>query len=346
MSATMTPRARVRAALTGATPDRIPRTYSAVAGFDMEHPGAMAELERVFPRDADHVRWSAPPGSTQGDPFAIGTYIDEWGCAFENVHPGIVGQVKTPQLQSWSDLAKFRPPMHLVGYNFEAAAQWCAQTDIFTLTPLPVQPFERLQFLRGTEVLFRDLMRQPKELLQLRDMLHEFYLAWIEAWCATPVDCIFLADDWGTQNSLLISPRLWRSFFKPLYAEYIGRAKAAGKFTYMHSDGHILPIIEDLIEIGLDALNAQVTCMDMAELGQRFAGRITFWGQMDRQQMLCFGSVTDAQRDVATFYEHLATPNGSGVVAQTHIEPTARPENLHAVFAAFDRVQLPKQPTH
>lgn len=336
----MTPRERVTAALTGRTPDRIPRTYSAVPGFESEHPGALAEIEREHPRDADHVNWQPPPDATRGDPFAVGTYVDEWGCTFENVHPGIVGQVKTPRIATWADLDSYRPPMHLIGHGMEAAARWCEQADIFTLTPRPIQPFERLQFLRGTVPLLKDLIQQPAELLRLRDMMHEFYLGWVDAWCATPVDGIFFADDWGTQTSMLVSPKLWRSFFKPLYAEYAARAHAAGKFVYMHSDGHILPIIEDLIEVGVNALNAQVTCMDMAELGQRFAGRITFWGQMDRQHMLCFGSVNEAKRAVHDFYDNLAAEPGSGVVAQIHIEPSAKPENIRAVFAEFDRLAL------
>lgn len=337
----MTARERVVAALTGHTPDRIPRTYSAVAGFEMDHPGALAAIAREYPRDADHVAWPLPPDATQGDPFAVGTFVDEWGCAFENVHAGIVGQVKQPCIATWRELDHFRPPTGLIGHGMDEASQWCEQTDLFTLTPLPIQPFERLQFLRGTVPLLKDLLHQPAELLRLRDMVHEFYLEWTDVWCATPVDCLFLADDWGTQTSMMVSPKLWRAFFKPLYAEYVRRAHAAGKHVYMHSDGHILPIIEDLIEVGIDALNAQVTCMDMTELGRRFAGRITFWGQMDRQHLLCFGTEADARQAVHTFHENLAATNGSGVVAQMHIEPGARPEIIRAILAEFDRVALP-----
>jgi len=334
----MTGRQRVTAALTGHTPDRIPRTFSAVAGFHSEHPGVLERIERRFPLDATHCPWQPPPGTTQGDPFAVGTYVDEWGCTFENVHAGIVGQVKHPKIADYADLDRFQPPMHLAGWGLEEASAACAATDAFVLTPLPVQPFERLQFLRGTETLFRDLVRKPPGLLKLLGRIHEFYLAWIEGWCRTPVDCLFLADDWGTQQSLLISPKLWRELFKPLYAEYIGMAKAAGKFVYMHSDGQISAILEDLIELGLDAINAQVTCMDMDLLHERFAGRITFWGQMDRQHMLCFGTVAEARRAVHEFYDRLAAPNGSRVVAQMHIEPSARPENIETVLDEFEKI--------
>ncbi len=337
----LTRRERVSAALTGQTPDRIPRAYTAVAGFMQQHPGALERIEQRFPPDAVHCPFPLPPGTTRGDPYGVGTYVDEWGCPFENVHPGVVGQVKHPPIASYDELARFEPPMHLVTHGVEEAAAACRATDAFTLTPLPIQPFERLQFLRGTEAVFRDLVRRPPGLLELLERIHAFNLAWVERWCASSVDCIFIADDWGTQHALLISPKAWRELFKPLYAEYIARAKQAGKFTYMHSDGYIVDILEDLVELGLDAINAQVTCMDMTELHQRFAGRLTFWGQMDRQHMLCFGSTEDARRDARSFYKHLAASNGSRVVCQMHIEPSARPANIEAVLETFERIELP-----
>jgi uroporphyrinogen decarboxylase len=340
MGESMTPRERVQAALAGETPDRIPRTYAAVPGFDLNHPGALAKIEADYPKDADHCWFELPDGMTQGEPFEIGQYVDEWGCTFENVHAGVTGQVRDALLASYEDLdAKLQPPRAMLGHNLDAVRAACTASDQFLLTPRPVQPFERMQFLRGTEALLKDFVKKPDGLYMLRDRVHRFYLDWIEMWCALPVDGIFIADDWGTQVSLLVSPKFWRDFFKPMYAEYIERAHAAGKIVYMHSDGYIIDLLDDLIEIGLDAINAQVTCMNLAELSQRFTGRITFWGQMDRQQMLPQGSVTDAQQAVRDFYEFLATPKGSRVVCQMHIEPDARPENVSAVLSSFSEIR-------
>jgi uroporphyrinogen decarboxylase len=339
MAETMTGRQRIQAALTGQTPDRIPRVYSPIPGFLNEHPGVMERLEQQYPQDVGDCGWRPPEGATRGDPYAVGTYYDEWGCPFENVHPGIVGQVKEPLIRDYKlDVDNLQAPLHLVDHNMDAVEAGCAATDKFTLTPWPVQPFERMQFLRGTEQLFKDLVKKPDGLFALRDKVHAFNVAWVKSWSASPVDCLFMADDWGTQTSLLISPKTWRELFKPLYAEYIQIAKDAGKFVYMHSDGFIIDILDDLVEIGLDAVNAQVTCMDLSELGKRFGGRLTFWGQMDRQHMLCYGTPDDARRDVQAFYEHLATPQGSHCICQMHIEPGAQPANIEAVLEAFSGI--------
>jgi uroporphyrinogen-III decarboxylase len=101
----------------------------------------------------------------------------------------------------------------------------------------------------------------------------------------------------------------------------------------MHSDGYITDFIPDLIEIGLDALNSQVFCMDVEELGQRFGGQITFWGELDRQHLLPNADLVEieaaAQRLKSVFH------HDGGFIAQCEFGPGARPENVHAFFAAL-----------
>ena len=77
-------------------------------------------------------------------------------------------------------------------------------------------------------------------------------------------------DDWGTQHSLMVSPDVFYKHFKPMYREYCEIAKHYGKYVFMHSDGYITDIIDDLIEVGIDALNSQVFCMDIDELSEKF----------------------------------------------------------------------------
>ena len=101
-------------------------------------------------------------------------------------------------------------------------------------------------------------------------------------------------DDWGSQRSLLISPAMWRTYFKPMYRDYVQIAHAAGKKFFMHSDGHILAIYPDLIEIGVDALNSQIFCMGVEQLAP-FAGKITFWGEIDRQHLLAFATPDEVE---------------------------------------------------
>jgi hypothetical protein len=149
---------------------------------------------------------------------------------------------------------------------------------------------------------------------------------------------VHIADDWGAQQSLLISPVLWRAFFKPLYKDYCDLAHAHGKFVLMHSDGYIADIIPDLIEIGVNAVNAQLFCMPIEELAAKFAGRICFWGEIDRQRLLTSGTpqeVRAAVRRVAgAFLKHKRT----GIVGQCFDGKGHLPANLEAVYDEWSRV--------
>jgi hypothetical protein len=103
----------------------------------------------------------------------------------------------------------------------------------------------------------------------------------------------------------------------------------------MHSDGHILAIMPDLVEIGVDAVNSQVFCMGVANLSE-FAGRITFWGEIDRQHLLPNGTLDDIEQAVAEVHAHLW--RDGGCFAQCEFGAGARPENVRRVFETWDRL--------
>lgn len=142
-------------------------------------------------------------------------------------------------------------------------------------------------------------------------------------------------DDWGSQTALLIPPRTWRALFKPLYREYCELAHAYGKFTFMHSDGHITEIYPDLVEIGVDALNSQLACMDLQELARIAKGRMTFWGEIDRQHVLCADDPDVGKREVRRIATALHDLTG-GIIAQLEFGAGARPATVAAVFEEWN----------
>ena len=137
--------------------------------------------------------------------------------------------------------------------------------------------FQRMFYLRGFENLMVDLAERCAEAAVLRDRIVEFMLKRIEIWLGYGVDGLFFRDDWGTQQELMIRPALWREFFKPSYRRLFDAVHAGGKHVFFHSDGVIDAIIPDLIEIGVDAMNAQIPCMDAAELARDFGTGSVSW---------------------------------------------------------------------
>ncbi len=333
----MTGRERVRRCLTFQNPDRPPRDLWFLPGIQQERSAELQQVLDRFPVDV-----TSPPARygeslrAKGTPNQVGTYRDAWGSVWEVKQSGIIGEVKIPALADWSQLAHYQPPWELLNRNDrDEINRACDESDLFMKPGTWCNPFERMQFLRGSENLFIDIGYRPKELYQLRDMIHEFNLKDLELWARTEVDGLAFADDWGTQHALLVSPAFWREFYKPLYRDYVNIIHSAGKFAFFHSDGFIEDIYPDLIEIGVDAVNSQIFCMNIEELARCYKGKITFWGEIDRQNILPFGTLRQVQD--AVHRVRAAFDDGSGgVFAQCEWGIGVPMENILAVFEAWE----------
>lgn len=336
----MTSRERVRRALTFEYPDRVPRDLWILPIARNKYEKETRAILESFPSDIGGPQYSSSSETcAKRTRFEVGTYIDEWGCVWKNIERGIVGQVKEPIVKELSDIDKVKPPYnHLDNLikNRKQINESCRRSDRFMLGG-GIIPFQRMQYLRDDTNLYMDIMDQPPQFFELKDIVHKYYLRMIEAWAKTEVDGITFADDWGAQSSLLISPTLWRKLFKPLYEDYCELIHRAGKFAFMHSDGYILDIYEDLIEIGVDAINSQLFCMDIEEIGKKFKGRITFWGEIDRQHILPSKNIEEVRKAVREVKEFLYDKRG-GVIAQCEFGATARPENVEEIFREWERV--------
>jgi hypothetical protein len=99
----------------------------------------------------------------------------------------------------------------------------------------------------------------------------------------------------------------------------------------MHSDGNITTIYPDLIEVGVDAINSQIFCMNIEELATIAKGKITFWGEIDRQHAMSNPDPQVARNAVQQVVKHLYDPAG-GVIAQFEFGPGANPDAVLAIY--------------
>jgi hypothetical protein len=317
-------------------PARIPRQIWTLPWAHETFPTEMKRLARDFPND---IEWSPEDLATstiaEGDPYRIGSYTDAWGARFTQTANGFIGEVKEPIVtdETWQDTTRVHIPRERLTFKPETVNDFCRNTEAFVITPGLARPFEQLQFLRGTENLFIDLCDPPVGLLSFIEEMHSFYCELMETWGKTEVDAIMFLDDWGSQNALLINPTLWRSIFKPLYKDYIEIAHRNGKKAFMHSDGHILAIYPDLVELGLDAINSQLFCMGVEALSM-FAGEISFWGEIDRQHLLVDATSADVKDAVYDVYRGLY--RSGGCIAQCEVGPGADLRNVRSALEAWD----------
>ena len=332
-----TPRELVRQTLEFASPARIPRQLWTLPWAEEHYPSELAEIHRRFPDDMVGAPACLRHAlHTRGDQYGTGTYTDEWGCVFTNIQRGVIGEVKEPLIKTWDDLDKLRIPDESLSVDIDQVNAFCRKSECFITGACCPRPFERLQFIRKSDNLYIDLAEQPSELNELIHRIHDFFMKEMEVWVSTEVDGITFMDDWGSQRGLLISPRTWRKVFKPLYKDYIDLAHSKGKKIFMHSDGFTAEIIPDLIELGLDVFNTQLFTMNIEELGQNFKGKLTFWGEIDRQHLLPHGSTADIDKAVRrvkdAFYQ-----NG-GVIAQCEFGAGSKPENVYQMFQTWEEV--------
>ena len=339
----MTSREVVQRTLTFQTPPRIPRQLWSLPWGHKYMAEGIAEMQRRWPSDFDGAPGVYTPSSrVKGDPFDVGHFTDEWGCTFENIHWGVIGEVKEPQIADLANWKSVKPPYECLPTNLTEARDKVnrayAASSKFMQSGCCPRPWERLQFIRGTVNAMMDVVEGTDEFKRLLETIHSFYMKELEFWMSTDVDAAFFMDDWGSQNALLISPDMWREYFKPLYKDYCDLAHANGKFAFMHSDGHISAVYEDLVEIGVNAVNSQLFCMDMADLAKRVKGKITFWGEIDRQHVLVSANPEDGRKAVRKVAQHLYDPKG-GIIAQFEVGAGCHAATAIAVFEEWDKVE-------
>jgi len=342
----MTSRERVIRCLTFTTPDRPPRDLWALPWFTSRYPAQMEALREKYPSDFGGAPSVGRPSTRrQGDMFVVGRFVDDWGCTRENIHAGVVGEVKNPILTDLADYDRvIQPPYETLPENSGTARDTVNRAlgapgghDRYIKAPSCLNPWERYQYLRGTVDALCDVTNPDDPLLRAAlDKIHGFFMKDAEFWATTDVDALFIMDDWGSQNQLLIPPSIWRELFKPMYRDLCALARANNKHVFMHSDGFIEEIYPDLIEIGVTALNSQLFCMDLNRLAA-YKGRITFWGELDRQHLLVSGDPAVIRAGVRHVADALYDPRG-GIIAQFELGPGSHPDAGFHAYQAWEEI--------
>lgn len=194
--------------------------------------------------------------------------------------------------------------------------------------------FQHIQNLRGPENFFYDLGEDRQELHELCERLVEYYLPSIRAYVAAGVDCVTWGDDWGTQTAMLCRPETWRRIFKPHYQRMFDAVKEGGAKVWTHSDGWILEILPDLVEMGVNVINPQHPCMGTRRVGELIGGKVCVRTDIDRQGVIPFGTPAEVRAAVEEVMEVFGSHQG-GVLLHGEIGPGVPWENIEALYRAF-----------
>ncbi|MFN2190316.1 MAG: uroporphyrinogen decarboxylase family protein [Candidatus Promineifilaceae bacterium] len=344
-------RERVLAALSHNEPDRCPlqisftpefanrlRNDMKIRGQAVHNPhggGNTYELERALDQDMllTSVGWANSYYLDEED------YVDEWGVgwgvqAYET--PFGVGhytEITGHPLAHDADIIHYQPPDPNRSELYTDAAFLTATfgEDYWLVGVTVTTILETAWALRGLEQLLVDMAVNPELANHLLDIPYHYHLAAAKELTRLGVDMIWTGDDVGSQQDMMISPRMWRSYLKPRMANFISEVKGINpnlKVAY-HSDGNITRIIPELIEIGVDVLNPiQPACMDPLQVKETYGDRLCFWGSIDEQHTLPFGSTSDVAAEVRLRLKTIGRKGGLILSPTHHVQLDTPLENF------------------
>ena len=228
------------------------------------------------------------------------------------------GEVLYGALGEWSDLEGYSFP-NLSDPKRFAHIEQSAQKYLskFKLGGLPGFPFDIMRYMRKLEYFLEDLLLERENVLKLGETVVGELLKIIDNYGDLGMDAVMFAEDWGTQDRLMISPELWREIFKPSFQKLCDRAHGKNMYVFMHSCGYIYEILEDLIEVGVNVFNFdQSALMGTERVAGIFHKRATLFAPVDIQTILPTGDrarIEGEAKDLIRKFFH-----GGGFIAKDY----------------------------
>jgi uroporphyrinogen decarboxylase len=303
------------------------RLYSDVRGVLDSHP--LKTLQRNQQRD---------PHSPFIDSWGIGQVELSPGEWFPGIHP-LSRATTLEEIEAYPDWPDVNDPSR-VAYVKETARRLAEQNEYAIMAiPWLLFPFERAISMQGMDVFLMNIALYPDFARALLHKITEVCKLLIGPFLeelGDNVDIIKIGDDLGTQDSLIISPEMYRDILKPLHADFIQFIKARSKAKiFFHSDGDVSPIIDDFIEIGVDILNPIQTSAgkmgDLEGLKKRYGKNLVFCGGIDTQSVLQCGTPETVRKEVQRVMKILG-PGGGFMVAAVHtVMNDVPPQNVLAM---------------
>jgi uroporphyrinogen decarboxylase len=355
-------RERVITALNHVQPDRCPMQVSftpefatrveadlKLKGQGLHNPhggGNTYELERLMDQDMLLTSVGWVNGYYQDGYQSADRYVDEWGVTWRTIEyqtrfgPGKYTEPFGPPLADLKSLESYSAPdPNRPGLYTEAERVIREYKDEYWIVGVtPTTIFETAWALRGYEQLMVDMASDPDIANKILDIPFQYHMAVTQNLVRMGIDMLWLGDDVGGQNSMLMSPKMWRTYLKTRMAELISSLRHINphvKIAY-HTDGVVYPIIPELIEIGIDILNPiQPKAMDPQKLKREYGDKLCFWGSLDLQHTLPYGTPQDVRNEVIDRLKTIGQDGGL-LIGPTHNLQLDTPlENLWAMVDAI-----------
>jgi len=364
----MKPRERVVAALNHEQPDRVPLDFG--GGTSSIHVGVYTNLLAELGRHEDVLSMDsgvACPSEALLEKFHIDTRqvypeiakldtnpplekTDAWGVRMRlmgNLYEDLPDAHPLAGIQTVDELREYPWPKsedlisQATSERMAGTAEKLAGGDYAVVLPFgPLSgPFALSMRLRGYQKFLADLRLRPKIAEAIMDRMASVVVDIVKKY-VKPIgeylDVVNIADDLGTQQGPMISPQTYKTRVKPKHQRIVEALRNSTRASViLHTDGSIAPFIDDFAEVGITGINpVQVSArgMDSRELKEKFGSKMAFWGGIDGQQVLPFGTVEDVKLEVRRRIDDLADGGGYVLASVHHVQPPTPPRNVITMF--------------
>ncbi|RJP15580.1 MAG: hypothetical protein C4520_20175 [Candidatus Abyssobacteria bacterium SURF_5] len=337
----MTSRDMVLKAIKFVHPPRIPYSFISPVESDFFEVAAIPQFMHLVEPDGKAANiWVSAGKKGAKDPGD--RYHDEWGVGWEVTGRHWDHAFDHP-LRDLRNLDSYRFPDVADPEKYDMLKPFLEmgrKAGKYTVGFDPILMFERMRALLGFEELMVSPYTQPRGLELLLDRLADLESAVIEQWARIGgVDAYMTWDDWGLQTSLQMDPDTFRKFYKPRYKRIVEAAHQHGMHYIWHNCGHIIDMIPDMIDIGVDVVQLdQPRLMGHRNLADKFGGGICFWNTVDIQWSTMENPTeeeigAEVAEMIAAFDRF-----GGGFMARQYPDPTdieMSPERHEMIYQAF-----------
>ncbi len=251
-----------------------------------------------------------------GGTYVAGNHVDAWGCVWSNIQHGAESIVTGHPIPRREDILTYKAPAP--GAGMPHGFMWL-----------------RLGDLRGFEEVMVDFAEDAPELQVLIDLVRDYNVGEVTRMVEGAGAIMGFGDDLGMQHALPISPEKWRRYLKPCYKAIYDVVHDSGRYVYMHTDGHLLEIVPDLIDAGVNILNPQVRANGLEGLARECKGKLCVDLDLDRQ-LFPFCTPAEIDRHVRECVEALGAKEG-GLGLKAEMGPDVPLENIEAICTAVER---------
>ena len=337
---TMTGRERVINAIERKRPDKVPLRIFPAPGGLYEHGQKLVDLIKECGHDfGDLSDLKLPPPPAPQDFDEDGRYYsvkkDEWGITWEYRIFGIWGHPCEWPLNDLGNLKSYQPPKAppAEGEDFENLKKRGGdhRKNYYQLE-LGGSLFEQLHSVRQFEDVLMDIYMNTPEINEIADMVTDYVQHTVNRAILLGADGIIFGDDYGTQQSLLVSLDLWRKFFKPRYKAVFDPIIKSGKKIFFHSCGKISDLFDEFHDLGVNVIWPQLPAYNADELSRKCRDLdLTIELHPDRGDLMQKGSTDEIRRYVDGLVEKF-DPLSGGSWFYIEIDPGFPWRNVEALF--------------